>query len=72
MAVYYQGALPWSEIECMSNHDLMFYYRIMERQQAEEEVRNEFLCPQNGKPKPLPPPKRMRELVEKKLEDWKK
>jgi hypothetical protein len=56
----------------MTTRQMLFYYRIMERQQAEEEVRNAFLCPSDGKPRPLPPPKRMRELTNAKIEEWKK
>jgi len=69
--VYYQGALPWSELDKMTTRQMLFYYRIMERQQAEQTVVDSFRYPEGGgKSKPIPPPKKLRELVNKKIEEW--
>ena len=50
----------------------MHYFRIYERQKAEEAVRNEFEFPADGKPKKMPPPKRFRQLVDDRIAEWHK
>jgi hypothetical protein len=52
----------------MPMDDVMRYYRIFEYQAVEEEIRNEHLFPKSGKPKELPKPERMAELVRQRIE----
>jgi hypothetical protein len=52
----------------MPMDDVMRYYRIFEYQSIEEEIRNEHLFPKSGKPKELPKPERMAELVRARIE----
>jgi hypothetical protein len=45
------------------------YYQIYEYQAIEEEIRNEYICPAPpAKPRALPPPKRMAELVQERIQ----
>ena len=56
----------------MTTREMLFHYRIMERQQAEEVVIHEYYNPDEKKRKQLPPARKLREWVEKKPEEWKK
>ena len=67
LAKHFGGALPFRDMETMRHRDLMRYYSVYERQAVEEETRNEYLCPREGKPRALPPPERMREIVNERI-----
>ena len=53
----------------MGRRELMFWYRIYERQAVEEEIVNECLFPPGGgKPRKVPGPARMKQLVEERIQ----
>jgi uncharacterized membrane protein len=70
LAKHFGGALPFSDLEQKTHRQLMRYYRVYERQAVEEAVRNEFIHPATGKPRSLPKPQRMRELVDERIKEW--
>jgi len=67
LAKHFGGGLPFSELERKTHRQIMRYYRVYERQAVEEEIRNEHLHPSQGKPRKLPPPLKMRELVDERI-----
>ncbi len=70
LAKHFGGALPFERLEGMTRREMMWYYRRYERQAVEDEIRNEYLYPASGKPKALPSPARMRELVEARIRKY--
>jgi hypothetical protein len=68
LAKHFGGALPFDRLEQMTRRQMARYYQIYEYQAIEEEIRNEHLFPKVGKPKELPKPERMAELVRARIE----
>lgn len=63
--------MPARDLQAMTWPKIRRWYRIYERQVAEEEVKGELSqSDKNGKTKPMPSPKRIRELTDKKLAEW--
>ena len=71
LAKHFGGALPFHDLEKKTHRQIMRYYRVYERQAVEEEIRNEYLHPAKGSPRALPPPQRMRELVDERIAQYK-
>jgi hypothetical protein len=60
--------LPFDRIERLTSRQLDRYYRIYEWQAVEEQIRDEYLHPAPpAKPKPLPKPDRMAELIRERI-----
>ena len=71
LAKYFGGGLPVRDLEKMTWPQIRFWYKIYEKQVAEEEVINLLKQPdKKGNTKPMPSPKRIRELTDKKLAEW--
>jgi hypothetical protein len=66
LAKHFGGALPFSRLEKMTSRQIDRYHRIYEWQATEENITNEYLYP---KPRELPPPKKMAQLVEQRLRE---
>jgi len=64
--------LPFERIEQMTSRQVDRYYRIYEWQAVEEQIRDEYLHPEKGKPRSLPKPELMAELIRKRIEKNKK
>lgn len=71
LAKYFGGAWPIPELMKLKRRDLWFWYNIYELQITEEEIAQEYLNPLSGKPKKLPPPEKMRELVDARIAERK-
>ena len=71
LAKHFGGALPFSRLEAMTRRQMLWYYARYERQAVEDEIRNEYLYPAPpAKPKALPVPARMAELVEARIRKY--
>ena len=70
LAKHFGGALPFSRLEKMTSRQIDRYYRIYEWQATEENITNEYLYPKPpAKPRELPQPKKMAQLVEQRLRE---
>lgn len=72
LAKYWEGSITWAELNGMTRREMLWYYAIYERQVVEEEIRNEHLSPAKGKPRKLPSPARMAELVAERIAEYHK
>jgi hypothetical protein len=70
LAKHFGGALPFVQLEKMTSRQIDRYYRIYEWQATEENIVNEHLYPPHpAKPKALPKPERMAQLVEQRIKE---
>lgn len=52
----------------LGKRELMRWYAVYQRQTTEEAIANEYLYPPAGqKPRKLPPPEQMRQMVDQRL-----
>ncbi len=63
LAKHFGGALPFERLESMSRQEMLFYYRIYEKQAEEENVSREF----SRKNKAIPDPYEMRKIVDRRI-----
>lgn len=64
---FFKGGLSLSEMMKMTWKDLLFWYKIFERQVTEEQVVQELKFDKNGKERSLPSPQKIREIVDDKI-----
>ena len=67
VARYYKGAFLIPDLMILTFRGLLFWYRIMQREIVEENIRYDF----QKKDKPVPMGQTLRRLVDKKLKELK-
>ncbi len=67
VARYYRGAFPIPNLMILTFRGLLFWYRIMQREIVEENIRIDY----QDKKKPVPIGQTLRRLVDKKLKELK-
>ena len=65
VARYYKGAFPILDLMTLTFHGLLFWYRIMQREIVEENIRYDY----QKKDKSVPIGQTLRRLVDKKLKE---
>jgi len=68
LAKYFKGGLSIPEMMKMTFKEVYFWYKMYERQIAEEVISNEY----QSKDKPLPSAREIERLIKKKIDEWNK